>query len=189
MRANSVFSTLLILSWVGSSAMADSPSPPQQAAQSENVIAQLKLAPPNGTGTSSLRDEVAAVESLKRAADQGNSDAQTNLGIAFFNGTGVPRNYAQAMKWFRMAAEQSDAVAQQYLAVGYFTGRGVCGTKNYSGERSCISYVYAYEWFNTAALLGNEKAAQQRDLLEKNMPVWDVAHAQDLSMEWWTEHN
>jgi TPR repeat protein len=47
-----------------------------------------------------------AIESLRKAANQGYANAQHNLGVMYRDGQGVLQNYVEAVKWFRKAADQ-----------------------------------------------------------------------------------
>jgi uncharacterized protein len=57
----------------------------------------------NGRGV--RRDDVAAVNLFRKAADRGNADAQYNLGFMYQRGRGVPQDHAAAASWFRKAAD------------------------------------------------------------------------------------
>ena len=61
------------------------------------------------------RDDEAAVEWFRRAADQGFADAQNNLGIMYANGRGVARDRVEAARLYSLAAEQGHAGAQNRL--------------------------------------------------------------------------
>jgi TPR repeat protein len=89
------------------------------------------------------------------------------------NGQGVPKSYAEAVKWYRESAEHGDAAAQNNLGVEYQYGTGVPK-----------DYVQAYMWFNLAASAGEDKAAANRDAIEKRMTTEQTAEAQRRSSEW-----
>src|SRR5437660_7453980 len=92
-------------------------------------------------------DYAIALQSYRKAADQGDARAQNNLGAMYENGQGVPQNYAEAMKWYRLAADQGDAPAQYNLGVMYDKGQGVPQ-----------NYTEAMKWYRLAADQGNAEA-------------------------------
>ena len=51
------------------------------------------------------QDQTAAVEWIRRAADQGYGEAQSHLGYLYANGIGVEKDYGQAAAWYRRAAD------------------------------------------------------------------------------------
>ncbi len=70
-----------------------------------------------------------AVESLRKAADQGDAEAQLELAGLYEAGNGVPKNTEEAAKWFRKAwesyhrdAEQGDPKKQMFLGLWYAQG-------------------------------------------------------------------
>ena len=80
------------------------------------------------------------------------------------------------MKWYREAAEQGFLKAQFALGSMYDRGRGVPQ-----------DYIEAHKWFNLAATQRSEvqeKARENRDLLEKRMTSAQIAEAQKLAREW-----
>jgi uncharacterized protein len=71
------------------------------------------------------RDDVEALNWLRKAADQGDSMAEWKLANAYLNGLGVDKNYVQAANWFRKAADQGNALAENDLGSLYDNGIGV----------------------------------------------------------------
>ena len=61
------------------------------------------------------KDEIAAVNWYRKAAEQGYAQAQANLGWMFENGLGVSKNRAEAITWYRKAAEQGNEGAISQL--------------------------------------------------------------------------
>jgi TPR repeat protein len=84
---------------------------------------QLGMAYHDGIGT--LRDQVAAVEYFRRAAERGHAQAQCHLGLVYDLGHGVARNKVEGLEWERKAAEQGYAPAVWRLADRYAWGKGV----------------------------------------------------------------
>ena len=66
-----------------------------------------------------------AVESYRKAAEQGDAKAQYNLGNCYMSGIGVVKKYELGVEWFRKAAEQGFAEAQCDLGTCYESGCGV----------------------------------------------------------------
>jgi TPR repeat protein len=90
----------------------------------------------------------AAIDWLRKAADQRLPQAQYNLGLLYENGAGLPRSQADATAWFRRAAEQGHTDAQVSLATQYMLGRG-----------APKSLAEAARWYLQAAE-GDDAAAQ-----------------------------
>ena len=61
------------------------------------------------------KDEVAAVNWYRKAAEQGHAQAQNNLGRMYQNGLGVSKNRAEAITWYRKAAKQGNEGAISQL--------------------------------------------------------------------------
>jgi TPR repeat protein len=115
---------------------------------------------------------MAAVSWYRKAAEQGIADAQVNLGNMYASGQGVPQDYAAAVSWYRKAAEQGYAGAQYNLGQMYRKGQGVPQ-----------DYVTAHMWFNLAAAAGDDRAAEVRDVIAKQMTPAQIAEAQKLARE------
>ncbi len=123
-------------------------------------------------------DYAAALEELRPLAERGDARAQYFLGSMNFYGAGVPRDLAEAVKWYRRAAERGDAEAQIQL-----------GTMCENSVGLPQDYVLAHMWFNLAAThlpadLTQDRAALNRDFIEKSMTPVQVAEAQRLAREW-----
>ena len=84
-----------------------------------------------------------AIETFRKAANEGFGPAQIDLGGMYWLGRGVPRNYAEAVRWNRLAADQEIASAQFNLGSAYELGRGV--TQNSE---------MAVKWYSLAANQG-----------------------------------
>ena len=109
----------------------------------------LGMAYHDGIGT--LRDQVAAVEYFRRAAERGHAEAQYHLGLVYDYGHGVARDQAGGAAWERKAAEQGHTGAQYRLAGSYYWGNGVPKSR-----------FQAAEWYRKAAEQGH--AASQYEL-------------------------
>jgi hypothetical protein len=76
------------------------------------------------------RDNLAILNSLTQAADQGDAQARQIIGYLYYNGYGVPQNLSQAAKWYLKAAEQGLAVGESSIGWLYQQGWGV--PRNYA---------------------------------------------------------
>ena len=117
-------------------------------------------------------DYATALREWTPLAEQGDATAQFNLGLMYDNGQGVPQNHKTAVKWYRLAAEQGIAFAQGNLGVMYGTGRGIIQNN-----------VYAHMWLNIAASQGDKNAANNRDIVAKEMTPSQLEKAQELARE------
>ena len=61
------------------------------------------------------KDEVAAVNWHRKAAEHGNAKAQNNLGFLYQYGFGVAKDEVAAVNWYRKAAEQGNKGAISQL--------------------------------------------------------------------------
>ena len=119
------------------------------------------------TGDGVPRNEAAAVEWYRRAADQGNPDAQVNLGLMYLNGTGVAKNESAALHCFRMAAEQGHPKAQFNL-----------GALLYNGVAGEPPLAEVYQWWTLAALQGHPSAQQNLEVVARRLGPEQLAAAQ-----------
>jgi len=71
------------------------------------------------------KDYARAVQSFRKAAEDGNADAQFNLGVMYSKGRGVEQDFARAAHWYRKAAEQEDVPAQSMMGFMHLKGQGV----------------------------------------------------------------
>jgi TPR repeat protein len=71
------------------------------------AILILSLAAPAMAGAQDL----ASLEHMRQAAEQGNTDAQLEMGILYEFGFNMPKNNVTALAWYLRAAEQGDALA------------------------------------------------------------------------------
>lgn len=77
------------------------------------------------------------------------------------------------MKFWRMAAHQCVVPAQGMIGHMYYLGAGV--TKD---------NVQAYKWLSLADSLGDESAAEIRDIVSREMTSAQIAKAEKLAREW-----
>jgi TPR repeat protein len=76
-------------------------------------------------GEGVAKDELRAVELLRRSAAAGSLDGKINLALAYFHGNGVDKNLNEAARLMREAADVGDKFAQRTLGQFYETGAGV----------------------------------------------------------------
>lgn len=76
-------------------------------------------------GIDRARDEIAAMEWLKKAAEQDLVDAQYLVGQGYEHGRGVAPNAGHATMWYSRATERGHAEALCHLASCHERGRGV----------------------------------------------------------------
>ena len=86
-----------------------------------------------------MKDENAAAEWYRRAAERGSVEAQVSLGVLYAEGRGVVQDEAEAVRWYRMATEQGDVAAQVNLGAMYAAGRGVVRDREVA--MSCLLYT------------------------------------------------
>ena len=97
----------------------------QAAAEMGLAAGQVRLGRMLLEGVGVGRNQPAACQWFRRAADQDCPDAWNMLGRCFENGWGVRQDFAQAAHWFARAAGAGDAWAQYNLAHLYLNGQGV----------------------------------------------------------------
>jgi hypothetical protein len=123
-------------------------------AQTNNPVAEYRLAQMYAQGNGVAEDRKEARTWLMRSAEHGNSEAQLELGNALREGLGGVQDYERAAMWLQLAAENGNADAQYSLALMYRRGMGVA-----------LDYAKAYTWFNLAAAQGVAGAAAERDVV------------------------
>ncbi|MHB1798981.1 MAG: trypsin-like peptidase domain-containing protein [Vulcanimicrobiaceae bacterium] len=119
-----------------------------------------------------------ALDWYNKAAAQGNDIAETNLGNLYGAGHGVPQDDTKAAYWYGKAAEQGVVVAQANLGARYAAGRGVPQ-----------DFMLSTKWLILAHAGGDEEAGKLVIKLEQIMPAAQVAKAQRLAQEWWSDHH
>ena len=81
-------------------------------------------------------------------------------------------SYIAASECFTSASMRNHTDAQIELGKLYESGRGVP-----------FSNIFAYKWFQTAVLLGNEKAVPYRNKIEANMKLDEISMANPLTQD------
>ena len=140
-----------------------------------------------GVGIS--RNDLNALDYLRRSAELGYPQAQVVLGYLYDTGSVVTQDPGQAADWYKKAAKQDDRVADWVLGRLYFTGQGTPRDLNQAQvvlqraanqedpfgahllgmvllERS--QYAQAAKWFEKAAMQGLPQAQQQLGMLYKD---------------------
>lgn len=142
-------------------------------AEDGNKSAQHNIAQLYRLGKGIPQNYKKAAEWYQKAAELWHAPSQYNLALLYENGLGVPINYAEAAHWYRKAANQDYGVAQFNLAVMYSIGQGMKP-----------NFVQAHKWYDIAADKGIDDAAENRDLLAKQMSKDQVAAAREMAREW-----
>jgi TPR repeat protein len=139
------------------------------------------------------RNDLNAVDYLRRSAELGYPPAQVALGYFYDTGSVVSQDSGQAADWYRKAAKQDDRLAEWLLGRLYFTGNGI--PRDLNAAESWLQktanqgdpfgqqllglvrleqndYPKASEWFRKAAMQGLPQAqAQLGELLKDGRGV------------------
>ncbi|HSL03552.1 MAG TPA: tetratricopeptide repeat protein [Nitrospiraceae bacterium] len=151
----------------------------------------------------------AAVNALRKSAEQGNATAQNRLGLLYNQGQGLPQDPMLAKQWFEKAAEQGDAGAQVNLGTLFLLGQGALESDQMAlfwfrraaeqqeplafaklgfmyerGRGVPQDFIQAHMWYTLSAAQGEKRALASRDTLAKQMTPAQVAAAQQLAREW-----
>lgn len=114
------------------------------------------------------KDDKAAAEWLRKAAEQGDTLAQLGFAVQLRYGQGVPKDEATAYKWFIAAADKGIAEAQ-------FNA----GSMLLSGSVK-PDQVEAAKWLYKAALQGHARAQSALALIETGVFTFDKAQRQSI---------
>lgn len=118
------------------------------SADQGNPIAQYEIGYFYLMGFGVPKDEAAAVEAVRGAADMYYAPAQVFMGHSYANGMGgLEVDYAKAKQCFALAAEQGDPDGQYCLGLFYYMGRG-----------TEVDKAEARKWLEAAAAQGDENA-------------------------------
>ncbi len=140
-------------------------------AKKGEVAAQTALGAMYYSGIRGMpKDSEKAYEWLSKAAAQNSSGAQLMLGYMYYEGNGIPEDHSKAFKWFMKAATQNDIDAQYQVGLLYYEGDGV--PQNYSE---------AYLWLNLAAVGGNPKIIEARNIVANKMTPNQLFIAQQFA--------
>lgn len=145
----------------------------RKSAEAGDASAQNRLGLLYDEGVGVPQDYRQAKEWFEKAAKQGHAGAQTNLGTLYLQGEGAPQSAQMALFWFSRAAEQGDVLAFAKLGWIYAQGRGMLQ-----------DFIQAHMWYNLSAAQGEQRAAEARDALAKQMTPAQIAEAQRLAREW-----
>ncbi len=148
----------------------------QKAAEQGYAIVLFYLGAMYEKGIGFTQDHKKAAKWWRLSAEQGDAMAQNNLGWMYDIGRGVTQDDREAVKWFRLSAEQGYAQAQSNLGVAYAKGRGVT-----------LDHKEAVKWFIIAGANVEEKSRKNREKIEKQMTLAQIAEAQKLAREWMEE--
>lgn len=136
-------------------------------AKKNNNIAKYLLGYSYLKGFLVNKDYNEAFKLIKTAADDDYDEAQLILSDFYVNGWSTPKNYNLAVKYLSRASEQGNAEAMFKLGDIYEEG------KMYTRD-----IKKAHIQYNLASVLGQEKAAEKRDLLEKQIKIEDLLSVQ-----------
>jgi len=145
----------------------------RKSAEEGNASAQNRLGLLYDEGLGVPQDYRQAKEWFEKAAKQWHVGAQVNLGTLYLQGAGAPQSAQMALFWFSRAAKQGDALTFAKLGWMYPQGRGVLQ-----------DFIQAYMWYNLSAAQGEQRAAEARDALAKQMTPAQIAEAQKPDREW-----
>ena len=137
----------------------------RKAAEQNYAEAQFSLGVHYAFGQGVAKDDVEGGKWCLKAAEQNYAPAQLSQGLHCKFGILVAKNAVEAVAWFRKAANQDLASAEYNLGLCYASGQGVTQDE-----------VEADAWYELAANR-NEKAAKNREALEKKMSTRQVTNA------------
>jgi TPR repeat protein len=147
----------------------------------------------NLMGIGISRNDLNAVDYLRRSAELGYPPAQVVLGSFYDIGSVVSQNSQEAADWYKKAAKQDDRLAEWLLGRLYFTGNGIprdlSAAESWSQKAASQGdpfgqqllglvklerndYSKAAEWFRKAATQGLPQAQKQLgELLKQGQGV------------------
>ncbi|KAG0275942.1 hypothetical protein BGZ96_003552 [Linnemannia gamsii] len=114
------------------------------SAMQGDAAAQVALGDMYRDGNGVPRDDQAALDWYRLAAEQEDPIGQIRLGELYMYGQGVPQDYAKSLDWYLLAANRGIIRAQREMADFYYNGRGVAK-----------DYVQAMVWYRKAADQGD----------------------------------
>ncbi|MBZ5650845.1 MAG: sel1 repeat family protein [Acidobacteriia bacterium] len=147
----------------------------------------------NLMGVGISRNDLNAIDYLRRSAELGYLPAQVVLGYFYETGSVVSRDFGQASDWYKKAAKQDDRLADWLVGRLYYTGNGI--PRDLSAAESWLQraasqgdpfgqyllgqvrlerndYPKAAEWFRKAAMQGLPQAqAQLGELFKQGQGV------------------
>jgi TPR repeat protein/Flp pilus assembly protein TadD len=126
----------------------------RKSAEAELPAALYLLGVVSEHGLGAARDQAAAAEFYRRAAQMGHRSSQLRWGLALMNGDGVETNRSEGETWLRRAATAGDPEAAAFIGSLYAAG-GILPP----------NHVEAASWFHRAAEAGHKGAARSLGLL------------------------
>jgi TPR repeat protein/tetratricopeptide (TPR) repeat protein len=127
------------------------------AAEAELPAALYSLGVFSEQGLGVARDQSAASEFYRRAAEKGHRSAQRCWGLALMRGAGIDANPSEGETWLRRAALAGDSEAAALV-----------GNLHAAGGMLAPNYAEAASWFRCAAEAGHQGAARALGLLYLN---------------------
>lgn len=133
-----------------------------------DASAQVKLGEALHEGRGIARDEAAAAEWFRKAADQGSPQGLAALATLYVSGRGVAADPAKAAELMRQAAEKGSVPASYSLGIMYLRGQGVTADR-----------AQALSWLRKAADAKHAPAQYALGLLNvsRDAPSQDGAEA------------
>jgi TPR repeat protein len=173
------------------------------------ISAYAGTKPAVDTAKNNSAEYEASAKELRKSAEAGDASAQNALGLLYYEGKGVPKNYGLAKEWFEKAAKQGRAGAQVNLGTLYLHGDGAPESaqmalfwfERAAAQRDALAFaklgrmyelgqgvsknlIQAQMWYNLSVAHGEQRAAEARDALAKQMTAAQIAEAQRLAQEW-----
>jgi hypothetical protein len=150
-----------------------------------SAILETKPEPPSvikatlqdGLGAAKRGDYEEAYKLWLPLAEQEDATAQFKLGLMYDKGQGVPQDYEKAVNWYSLSAEQGLIKAQYNLGSMYANGHGVLQ-----------DYILAHMWWNIAGSSEYRDAAENRNMVEKEMSPPQIEEAREMAREWMEQH-
>jgi len=147
-----------------------------KAAEHGNANAQYNLFRLYVLGEGIPKNFNKGFEWLLKSADQGFRQAQYMAGMSYYDGAdvGVTQNYEESFKWFTKAAEAGHPESQFQLGCSYILGKG-----------TEANVVDGYAWFIVAKALGDKKACEVVEKLQKELSQEQIFKGQNVASTLW----
>ena len=152
-------------------------------ANANDAWAQFELGSRFNYGRNAPKNNTEALSWLRRAAKNGQPDAQRLLAVKLYNGYDVAVDHDEALLWAQRLAESGDVPGQLMLGNMYANGEG-----------SPRDLVRAYMWYDIAATMAQQSAAdpavqptavEMRDKTEALLMPEEKVVAQEFASNWW----
>lgn len=149
------------------------------SANQGNVEAQLELI---NALMDSVPDNIEHFMWLRLAAKSGNAQALSDLGVFYWNNN----NYKQAVKSMRLAADKGDQSAIADLSFFYNTDTMLLvADKYFYGDMVSMDVNKAIQWYQKAAILGNNDATKKLVTIYSQGQGNDVSKNIDEALKWY----